>query len=82
MVLAILQQTNYSQQIELAELADVALQISQDDLVADGALLTAYADYLTAALAANANLTSSIKTRLLNISSTSILPVSGITLTS
>lgn len=76
MVLAILQQTNYSQQIELAELADVALQVTQDDLVADSVLLTAYADYLAAALASNANLTSSINTKLLNVSSTSILPVS------
>ena len=75
MVLAILQQTNYSQQIELAVLADTTLQITEDNLVADGTLLTAYADYLAAALAAIANLTSTIDTSLLNTSTTSVLPV-------
>ena len=80
MILAILQQSNYSQQIELASLAAVALQTTQDDLVADKLLLTAYARYLAAALAANTNHTSLIETRLLNISSTSVLPVSDIVL--
>ncbi len=76
MVLAILQQTNFSQQIELAELADLSLQITQDDLVADALLLTAYNAYLADALAANANLTDIIETSLLNLTTTSILPVS------
>ena len=76
MILAILQQTNYSQQTELADLSSVALQITQDDLVADNFLVTAYSNYLAAALAANANLTSLVETSLLNISSTSVLPVS------
>lgn len=75
MVLAILQQTNYSQQIEVAVLADTTLQITEDDLVADGTLLTAYADYLAAALAVIADWTSIIDTSLLNISTTSVLPV-------
>ncbi len=81
MILAILQQTNYSQQIELADLSNVALQITQDDLVADKLLLTAYSNYLAAALAANTNLTSLFETRLLKISSTSVLPVSDAMLT-
>ena len=76
MILAILQQTNYSQQTELADLSSVALQITQDDLVADNFLVTAYSNYLAAALAANANLTSLVETSLLKISSTSVLPVS------
>ena len=76
MILAILQQTTYSQQIELAELTDVVLQTTQDDIVANGLLLTAYADYLAAALAENADVTSIIQTSLLNITTTSILPVS------
>ena len=81
MILAILQQSNISQQAELANLAAVALQTSQDDLVADKLLLTAYASYLAAALAANTNLTLLIETRLLNISSTSVLPVSDVMFT-
>ena len=76
MILAILQQTTYSQQIELAELTDVVLQTSQDDIVTNGLLLTAYANYLAAALAENADVTSIIETSLLNITTTSILPVS------
>ena len=76
MILAILQQTTYSQQIELAELTHVALQTTQDDIVANGLLLTAYANYLAAALAENADVASIIQTSLLNITTTSILPVS------
>ena len=76
MILAILQQTTYSQTIELAELTDVVLQTTQDDIVANGLLLTAYANYLTAALAETADVTSIIETSLINMTSTSILPVS------
>lgn len=75
MVLAILLQTNYSQETELAELSDLTLQMTQDDLVAYGFLLTAYDEYLAVALAANSNLTDNIKTSLLNISTSSVLPV-------
>ena len=76
MILAILQQTTYSQQVELAELTDVVLQTTQDDVVANALLLTAYANYLAAALAQNADVTSIIQTSLLNTTITSILPVS------
>lgn len=75
MVLAILLQTNYSQETELAELSDLTLQMTQDDLVAYGFLLAAYNAYLADALAANSNLTDNIKTSLLNISTSSVLPV-------
>ena len=75
MVLAILLQTNYSQETELAELSDLTLQMTQDDLVAYGFLLTAYNAYLADALAANSNLTDNIRTSLLNISTSSVLPV-------
>ena len=75
MVLAILQQTNYSQRIETAELSGLTLQITQDDLVADGLLLTAYSDYLADAQAANGNLIDDISINLLNVSTTSVLPV-------
>lgn len=75
MVLAILQQTNYSQRIETAELSGLTLQITQDDLVADGLLLTAYSDYLADAQAANGDLIDDININLLNVSTSSVLPV-------
>ena len=79
MLLAILQQTNTSQQAGLAELAPLALLTSQNDAVQDSLLLAAFSDYLNGAMAANANLTATVETSLLNISSTSsVLPVSRI----
>ena len=77
MVLAILQQTNTSQQTGLAELAPLALLTSQNDAVQDSLQLSAYSAYLNDAMAANANLTATVETSLLNVSSTSsVLPVS------
>ena len=76
MVLAILQQTTYSQEIQLADVATLSLLTSQDDAVADGVLLNAYSVYLADALAAIANLTALIDTSLLNATSAlSVLPV-------
>lgn len=77
MVLAILQQTNYSQQTGLAELGPLSVLTSQDQAVQDALLLTAYSTYLSSALDANANLTATVETSLLNMTfSSSVLPVS------
>ena len=76
MILAILQQTYYSQQAELADLSGLALQMTQDNAVADTLLLRAYSNCLAAALAANTNLTSLIESTLFKTSSQAILPVS------
>ena len=77
MVLAILQQTNYSQQVELAAVSNLSMVAEQAYWVRDGVLIAAYDDYLNAALAANSNLTLDVESGLLNISQpSSILPVS------
>lgn len=75
MVLAILQQTNYSQHAMLATLASLSVLTSQDRAVQDALQLAAYSAYLDDALNANANLTLTVET-MLNITSTrSLLPV-------
>ena len=77
MVLAILQQTNYSQHVGLATLASLTVQTSQDRAAQDGLQLAAYSAFLNNALDANANLTATVQTSLLNITSArSALPVS------
>ncbi len=74
MVLAILQQTNYSQQSELADLAGLALQLSQDGIVGQGVLLNAYSGFLTDALASNVKVQGS-----LGVTTTpSLIPASGL----
>jgi len=73
MVLAILQQTNYSQQSELADLAGLALQLSQDGMVEQGMLLNAYSGFLADALASNAMVQGSLG----DTSTPSLLPASG-----
>ena len=76
MVLAILQQTVYSQQQQLG-LASISMLGYQDQDVASGDVLNSYPLYLADALAANANLSSAIQSSLLNASSSSsLLPVS------
>ena len=74
MVLAILQQTNYSQQSELADVAGLALQLSQDGMVGQGVLLNAYSGFLTDALAANVKVQGSLG----GTSMPSLLPASGL----
>lgn len=77
MVLAILQQTSYSQQVQRAELGSLSLLTTQANTVADGQLLAAYSDYLEDALAANTNLTAVVQSDLLNDTAvSSLLPVS------
>ena len=76
MVLAVLQQTNYSQHVMLATLASLSVLTSQDWAVQDALQLAAYSVYLNNALDANTNLTSAVETSLLNMTSTrSLLPV-------
>ena len=76
MVLAVLQQTNYSQHVMLATLASLSVLTSQDRAVQDALHLAAYSAYLDNALDANANLTLTLETSLLNMtSSRSLLPV-------
>ncbi len=74
MVLAILQQTNYSQQSELADLAGLALQLSQNLMVEQGVLLNAYSGFLTDALASNVMVQGSLG----GASTPSLLPASGL----
>ena len=77
MVLAILQQSNVSQQAELAAASNLTMPNAQSYWVLEGARLKAYNTYLDDALAANSNLTNKIETALLNSSqSASVLPVS------
>ena len=54
MVLAILQQANFSQQLQLSTMAKLALQLVQDDTVQEGLLLDALAKLLTDAHTSNA----------------------------
>ena len=76
MVLAILQQTNYSQQNGLADLGPMSVLTSQDKAVQDALVLTAYSSYLNNALNVDANLTATVETSLLNMTfSSSVLPV-------
>lgn len=76
MVLAVLQQTKYSQHVMLATLASLSVLTSQDWAVQDALRLAAYSAYLNDALDARANLTLTVKTSLLNMtSSRSLLPV-------
>ena len=72
MVLAILQQTNVSQQSELGDTAGLALQLPQDDSVQQGLLLNAYSGFLADALASNAM----VQLRLSSSSTPSLIPVS------
>ncbi len=74
MVLAILQQTNYSQQSELADVAGLALQLSQDGMVEQGVLLNAYSGFLADALASYVKVQGSLG----DTSTPSLLPVSGL----
>ena len=76
MVLAILQQTLYSQQQQLS-LAALSLLTSQTNAVADANVLNAYPAFLSDALQASANLSATIQSSLLNASSSSsLIPVS------
>ena len=76
MVLAILQQTNYSQLAGLAIVASLSVLPSQDQAVQDASRLAAYTTYLNRALDGIANVTATVETSLLNItSSRSVLPV-------
>ncbi len=76
MILAILQQTTYSQQVQLAELNSLSLVTTQATVVTAGQLLSAYSVYLTQALATSANLSAAIESDLLNdTASSSLLPV-------
>ena len=76
MILAILQQTTYSQQVQLADLNSLFLVATQANAVTAGQLLSAYSVYLSQALAASANLSAAIESGLLNDSgSSSLLPV-------
>ena len=76
MVLAILQQTNYSQHVMLATLASLSVLTSQDQAVRDALQLAAYSAYLNDALDANANFALTVETSLLNMTSSwSLLPV-------
>ncbi len=74
MVLAILQQTNYSQQSELADVAGLALQLSQNGMVEQGVLLNVYSGFLTDALASNVKVQGSLG----DTSMPSLLPASGL----
>ena len=85
MILAILQQTTYSQQLQLADLNSLSLVTTQAAVVTAGQLLSAYSAYLTQALATSANLSAAIGIDLLNeTASSSLLPVgfclAGVTL--
>jgi len=76
MILAILQQTTYSQQVQLADLNSLSLMTTQAAVVTAGQLLSAYSVYLSEALAASANLSAAIGSDLLNdTASSSLLPV-------
>ncbi len=81
MILAILQQTTYSQQVQLSDLNSLALLATQANVVTAGQLLSAYSVYLSQALAASANLSAAIESGLLNdTASSSLLPVSSVLL--
>ncbi len=73
-MLAILQQTNYSQQSELADVAGLALQLSQNGMVEQGVLLNVYSGFLTDALASNVKVQGSLG----DTSMPSLLPASGL----
>ena len=76
MILAILQQTTYSQQVQLADLNSLSWVTTQAAVVTAGQLLSTYSVYLTQALAASANLSAAIGIDLLNeTASSSLLPV-------
>ena len=77
MVLAILQQTDYSQRLGLITLNSLSVLAAQDQAVQEAAALAAYTAYLDTALEANANLTTTVETSLLNVTaSRRVLPVS------
>lgn len=73
MVLAILQQADYSLLSELVDMAGLALHLSQDELVQHGLLLNAYSSFLADALASNAMLETSLQRR---TSAASLIPAS------
>ena len=76
MILAILQQTTYSQQVQLADLNSLSLVTIQAAVVTAGQLLSAYSVYLSQALATSANLSAAVGSNLLNeTASSSLLPV-------
>ena len=76
MILAILQQTTYSQQVQLADLNSLSLVTTQAAVVTAGQLLSAYSVYLSQALSTSANLSAAIGSNLLNdTASSSLLPV-------
>ena len=76
MILAILQQTTYSQQVQLADLNSLSLVTTQAAVVTAGQLLSAYSVYLSQALATSANLSAAVGSNLLNeTASSSLLPV-------
>ena len=70
MVLAILQQANFSQQVQLGTMAKVALQLVQDDT--EGLLLDALAKLLTDAQTSNAM----VQARLGSKTAPSLIPAS------
>ena len=72
MILAILQQANYSQHAQLDTLAKVVLQLVQDDSVEEGLLLDALAKLLADAQTSNAV----VQARLGSGAAPSLLPVS------
>lgn len=77
MILAILQQTDYSLRLRLLTLNSLSVLASQDQAVQEATALAAYTAYLDNALDANANLTATVETRLLSVTaSRRVLPVS------
>lgn len=72
MILAILQQANYSQHAQLDTLAQVVLQLVQDDSVEEGLLLDALAKLLADAQTSNAV----VQARLGSGAAPSLVPVS------
>ena len=73
MVLAILQQADYSLLSELVDMAGLALHLSQDQSVQDGLLLNAYSSFLADALASNVMLETSLQR---STSAASLIPAS------
>ena len=77
MVLAILQQTKYSQRIQLADVASLSLLSGQAKAVANGRVLDQVSAFLADAAAANTNLTGVLNTKLLKMTpANTLLPVS------
>lgn len=72
MILAILQQANYSQHLQLGAVAGIVLQLAQDGIEQEGLLLDAYSNLLTDARGSAAV----VQARLGSIKAPSILPAS------